>query len=268
MASVSVNGINLYYTEAGSGDPLVLVHGLGFNADVWDRVMPLLAQNNRVIAYDRRGYQRSQGALPPAATYGPQQGDDLIGLLQAINATPATVLGWSAGGLHALYATVKCPELVSRLILYEPPIYAMRNLDFSGVMMFIKLNLLKALGNRQQAANTFLRWVLAYQDGRNSYDTLTPDFRAKLTQDTNTMLAEFGGGTADDLTPELLQAHIKMPVTLLLGEQTVPSGIKSVNMLGQILNAPIVVLPNANHLAHVDQPAEFAAAVKRILAQS
>src|SRR5258708_37261362 len=67
MATVAVNGATLYYKEAGSGEPLILVHGTGFNADVWNKVFDGFAQNYRTIAYDRRGYQRSTGKIGRAS---------------------------------------------------------------------------------------------------------------------------------------------------------------------------------------------------------
>jgi pimeloyl-ACP methyl ester carboxylesterase len=266
MATINVNGINLYYKEAGSGEPLLLVHGTGFNADVWDKVFDVLAQDYRTIAYDRRAYQRSQGNPPPAADYGHQQGEDLAALLQALGATPANIVGWSLGGIHALHATLMYPDRVKRLVLYEPPLYAVRFIDSPLFKGFIRTHLLKAIGKKQAAAESFARMVLAYQDGRNSYNQLSTEFRAKLAADANTLLAEFAAGTGEELKPEILGTQIKVPVTLLVGEQTPLFFKKAAENLARILhNAPVVWLPESNHLAHVDQPGRFVKAVKEAL---
>jgi pimeloyl-ACP methyl ester carboxylesterase len=55
MPVVTVDGVELFYKERGSGSPILLVHGMGGNADVWDEAFDLLAKDHRVIAYDRRG---------------------------------------------------------------------------------------------------------------------------------------------------------------------------------------------------------------------
>ena len=268
MATININGINLYYKEAGSGEPLLLVHGTGFNADVWELVFDALARDYRTIAYDRRAYQRSQGSPPPTADYGRQQGEDMAALLQALGAAPANIVGWSAGGIHALHATLIYPDRVKRLVLYEPPLYAVRFIDFPLFKGFIKTNLLKAIGRKQAAAESFARMVLAYQDGRNSYNQLSSEFRAKLAADAGTLLAEFAAGTGDELKPEILGAQIKVPVTLLVGEQSPSSLKKATENLAKILhNAPIVWLPESNHLAQVDQPDRFVKAVKEALAR-
>jgi hypothetical protein len=59
--------------------------------------------------------------------------------------------------------------------------------------------------------------VLAYSDGRNSYDHLSPELRAGLARDSRTLLAELAAGTGEELKPEILPT-LNAPVTLLLGE--------------------------------------------------
>jgi len=268
MATINVNGINLYYREAGSGEPLLLVHGTGFNADVWEMIFDVLAHDYRTIVYDRRAYHRSQGSPPPKADYGHQQGKDIAALLQALGAAPANIVGWSAGGIYALHATLMYPDRVKRLVLYEPPLYAVRFIDFPLFKAFISIHLLKAIGQKQAAAESFARMVLAYQDGRNSYNQLSTELREKLAADSDTLLAEFAAGTGEELKAEILGTQIKVPVTLLVGEQSPSSLKKATENLARILhNAPVVWLPESNHLAHVDQPDRFVKAVKEALAR-
>jgi pimeloyl-ACP methyl ester carboxylesterase len=268
MATVNVNGIDLYYRDAGSGEPLLLIHGTGFNSDVWENVFDRLAQDYRTIAYDRRGYQRSKGSPAPTATYGEQQGDDAAGLLQALNAGPATLLGWSAGAIHALQAALRHPDCVKRLILYEPPLFVLRYLDLPFGIGFFKLKIQQTMGQRKAAATTFARMVLAYADGRNSYDTLSTEFRSRMAADADTLLAEIGGGPDGGLKAETLAAQIRTPVTLLTGADTLTTLKKTTRNLARILHdAPLVTLPSSNHLAMIDQPDEFVNAIREIMAR-
>jgi len=82
-STVNINGVELFYKEAGSAKPLLLVHGAGFNADFWDGVLASFARTHRTISYDRRAYQRIQGSPPPRQNYNEQHGDDLAALLLA-----------------------------------------------------------------------------------------------------------------------------------------------------------------------------------------
>ncbi len=64
-AHVRVNGVTLHCRMAGSGDPLVLVHGGFTDHTSWHHVAPDLAASFQVLAYDRRGHSRSQRADGP-----------------------------------------------------------------------------------------------------------------------------------------------------------------------------------------------------------
>jgi pimeloyl-ACP methyl ester carboxylesterase len=59
VASLAVEGTELFYEERGSGAAILLIHGRGGNADVWAPALRGLAAGHRVIVYDRRGYSRS-----------------------------------------------------------------------------------------------------------------------------------------------------------------------------------------------------------------
>jgi pimeloyl-ACP methyl ester carboxylesterase len=270
MATVNVNGTSLYYHEAGSGEPLLLIHGTAFTADVWDKVFDALARDYRTIAYDRRAYQRSQGSPPTTADYTRQQGKDIAALLQAVNAIPANLLGWSAGCIYALYATLIRPNCVKRLLLYEPPLYLLRYVEFSGFQTLIRMNVLKVMGSKLAAIETFLRSVLVYDDGRNSYDHLSPELRAQVAANTDTILAELAGLTRDALKnepkPDLLSTEVRVPVTILVGTQAPSPMKKAAENLARILhNAPIIWLPESSHLAQIEQSDSFVEAVHGVL---
>ena len=72
--TVDVNGTCLYYELAGSGHPLVLVHGFSLDTRMWDDQFETFAQHYRVMRYDCRGYGKS--ALPTDDNY--TDADDLI----------------------------------------------------------------------------------------------------------------------------------------------------------------------------------------------
>jgi len=57
---IIANGVRLHYMDAGQGLPLILMHGLGLNVDVFRNQIPSLKQRYRVIAYDLRGMGKSE----------------------------------------------------------------------------------------------------------------------------------------------------------------------------------------------------------------
>lgn len=115
-----VNGSTLHYEERGSGPPLLLVHGTGTYADIWSPVLDGLARSHRVIAYDRRGFAHSSSALGGGLA---EHARDAAALLNALDASPATVVGWSGGGVIALDLAASFPDCVEALVLAEPAVH-------------------------------------------------------------------------------------------------------------------------------------------------
>jgi pimeloyl-ACP methyl ester carboxylesterase len=115
MAVVQVNGIDLYYEEAGSGHPLLLIVGLGGNALDWTPHVPVLGERFRVIAFDNRRVGRSSEPRGPYSTR--QMADDAVALLDHLGIDRAHVLGASLGGAIAQELALGYPERVARLML-------------------------------------------------------------------------------------------------------------------------------------------------------
>jgi 3-oxoadipate enol-lactonase len=109
------DGTRLYWEEAGSGDPVLLIMGLGMNATGWWRTIPLLAERYRVLAFDNRGVGRSDRPSGPYSV--PQLADDAVAILDAADEQRAHVYGISLGGMIAQEVVLRHPERVRGLVL-------------------------------------------------------------------------------------------------------------------------------------------------------
>lgn len=91
------DGVNLFYKDWGEGRPIVLIHGWPLNADMWeDQSLGLAGQGFRVIAYDRRGFGRSD---QPFRGYDYDTlADDLATVLEELDLQDAVLVGFSMGG--------------------------------------------------------------------------------------------------------------------------------------------------------------------------
>jgi pimeloyl-ACP methyl ester carboxylesterase len=87
----------LFYNDWGSGRPVVLIHGWPLNADMWEYQSTFLAEQGcRVVAYDRRGFGRSD---QPWRGYDYDTlADDLAAVLEALELEQVTLVGFSMGG--------------------------------------------------------------------------------------------------------------------------------------------------------------------------
>ena len=99
MATVNANGIDLYYEVHGSGEPAVLIQGLGANITGWDRQLEPLSKQYKLIAFDNRGAGRSE--KPDDAYSIHQMADDTAALMDELGIKTANVFGMSMGGMVA-----------------------------------------------------------------------------------------------------------------------------------------------------------------------
>ena len=108
-------GIDLYYEETGSGEPLLLISGLSGNTLGWEPIRPALAERFRVISFDNRGAGRS--SAPPGPYSTRQMADDAAVLLDRIGVARAHVVALSLGGMIAQELALAHPGRVDRLVL-------------------------------------------------------------------------------------------------------------------------------------------------------
>ena len=116
MPTVRVADVSLYYVEAGAGEPLVLVMGLGADHLAWGFQFPVLAERYRVIAFDNRGAGQSDVPDRPYTTR--MMADDTAGLMDALGIDRAHVLGVSLGGMIAQEIALNHPARVRSLQLH------------------------------------------------------------------------------------------------------------------------------------------------------
>src|SRR5437763_5865674 len=109
----------LRYFAAGTGEPVVLVHGLGGWAGNWQGIAPQLAERYRVLVPELPGHGGSAPARG-ARTLEPFV-DAVVAVLEAEEALPAVWVGHSLGALIGVHAAARRPEAVRALVLAAAP---------------------------------------------------------------------------------------------------------------------------------------------------
>ncbi|MDP8956469.1 MAG: alpha/beta hydrolase [Actinomycetota bacterium] len=125
MPFAAVNGVRLAYEDAGSGDPLILVHGSWTNRRSWDRVAPPLSKRFRVVRHDRRGHSESEkapGTLDDDAA-------DIVALAEHLELPPFHLACSSRGGVIGLKVAAARPEVVRSIACHEPPLLGVLSSD-------------------------------------------------------------------------------------------------------------------------------------------
>ena len=110
-------GNRISYVHAGSGPPVILIHGLGGSTLVWQRNIEALAQRYSIYAIDMPGHGYSDN---PTLGYGLEAARKYIaGFMDAMNIQKASFVGNSAGGLAAISFTLNHPERVDNLVIVD-----------------------------------------------------------------------------------------------------------------------------------------------------
>lgn len=118
---VNVNGVRTHYIEAGSGDPLILIHGGGAGADSrsnWTQCLPAYARYMRAIAVDMFGFGSTDMPSPDSVAYTQEtRTRHMIGFIEALGLNQVNLIGNSMGGTTAMGVVLQRPDLVSNLVL-------------------------------------------------------------------------------------------------------------------------------------------------------
>jgi len=105
------------YELAGSGSPVLLLHGLAGYAGEWAQTARWLGEDHRVVAFDARGHGHSE-RVPLDVSLAAHVAD-AAHVIERLELGPCTVMGQSLGGLTALLLAAAHPELVRALVVAE-----------------------------------------------------------------------------------------------------------------------------------------------------
>ena len=113
---VTVDGTRIRYVDAGTGAPVVFLHGLGASLYTWRYTLqPIMHAGFRVIAFDNRGFGDSD--KPPTGYRNADYERLAIALLDSLHVQDAVLVGHSMGGAVAAEVAIRDPQRVRGLVL-------------------------------------------------------------------------------------------------------------------------------------------------------
>ncbi len=123
---VRIDGQLVHCEQAGSGEPVVLIHGFGASTLSWRKVMPALSESHRVVAIDLNGFGYTQRPKSPESYTREGQEKLVLGVMDALGIDRAHVFGHSYGGGLALFMASRHPGRFRSLVLVDSsaPTYA------------------------------------------------------------------------------------------------------------------------------------------------
>jgi pimeloyl-ACP methyl ester carboxylesterase len=205
---VVVGGVRLHVAEAGSGDPLVLLHGWPQHWWHWRHLIGPLAERRRVIAPDWRGLGWSEAA--PAGYSVWDLRDELLGLMDALGLDRVSLVGQDWGNLVGYLACLEQPERIERFVATG----GVHPWSATGSTPLIYLRpwhiylLASRAGARFAEAGRLPRFVLGYWRSRGAY---TED-------ELHTYLAQFARPRTRALTHQRYRAILLREVPYFVRE--------------------------------------------------
>ena len=263
MATISVNGVELYYESTGTGDCLVLTHGSWTDGTGWNPAVTELAERYQVVVWDRRGHSRSQTGERPGSRA--EDAADLAGLIEHVSDGSVHVAGNSYGAIVTLTLLTARPDLVATATVHEPPLWGLLEgtrdqalvdaLSAADADLAIVGNLIST-GDHRAAAEHFIEHVAL---GPGTWDQLPESFREVIEANAPTYLDELADPTALSIDTAAL-ATTAVPLLLTHGTES-PELFPAViaELVKLVPAARVEVLEGAGHIPHATHPKEWIA---------
>lgn len=264
--TVEIGGAETHYLEAGSGEPLVLIHGGGAGADAkgnWEACIPAYAERFRVLAVDMIGFGRSARPDPAGYSYGQtNRNRHMAEFVEKVAGGPAHIIGNSMGGATALGVAITRPDLLRKLILMGAAGLDIANPDPSRRA---------ALGGYDYTVEGMRRLVAALTSPHYQPSDELIAYRHSLTmlpgaREASTAIAEHM--RSDPMTyPREKIASVQTP-TLVVGGKLDQIAVlaRTYGYLELIPNSWGFVLPHVGHWVMMEAPKEFVAVTTAFLA--
>jgi pimeloyl-ACP methyl ester carboxylesterase len=265
MPVLSIGDTAMTYTEAGSGRPLLLIHGSLCDYRYWAPQMAAFAAICHVIAPSLRHYwpQSWDGGGEDFTT--DRHARDVVAFIAELGLGPVDLCGHSRGGYIAFRVAQHHPERVRKLILAEPGGSVGTESRRAGpTPVAAAMPEVTALIQRGET-DAGLRLFIEAIDGPRGWDRTSSAFKQMARANARTLL-----GQIQERRPPITLgdiAKIRAPTLLVGGERTPPPFPDMLNALESALaNVQRVTVPKARHAMNVENPAAFNAAVLAFLA--
>lgn len=245
------NGVTLSCIEGGSGDTVVLLHGLAGSAQEMSATAEALVPLHHVIAVDQRGHGRS--TRRPLDLSRRAYVDDVVAVIEELAAGgPVTLVGQSMGGHTAMLAAAWHPRLVHRLVLVE-----------AGVGGDGPDNYPAKLGD------WFASWPVPFPDVRTATEFLGP---SPIARSWVHDLEERADGLWPRFEPDVMRAAIaavvdgarweewqkvRAPTLLVRGQIGTMSDAEVKQMTAIRPDVQLTVIADASHDVHLEQQEAF-----------
>ncbi|MFK4085005.1 alpha/beta fold hydrolase [Kribbella sp. NPDC020789] len=250
------DGAKLYYETHGDGPELLLIAGAGGTAASFAAIVPALAEEFRVITYDRRGLNRSTGQGSRDGGME-QQAADVSAVLEAAGADRPVVFGTCGGASIAFEFCARYPDRVEALLAHEP--ITVRVLDDAAEQLAFFKDMCEL--NRTDGPVAAMRAWMDYM-GRDFALKIRPTFLERTLADGDFVFRNDLMAMVSYL-PDFDALRTRVRIRLVLGDGSRAGGYnyaRTVAPLAQLLGCEVASIPG-HHTSYIYRPEIFGPAL-------
>jgi 3-oxoadipate enol-lactonase len=260
----TVNGRATRYFEAGSGEPLILVHAFPLNAEMWKPQLERVPGGWRFVVPDLRGLGEGRLDEGTALTMD-DYAIDIVALMDALTIDRAVLGGLSMGGYIAFAFHRFAPERVRGLVLSDTRpqgdtaegargrMAMLERLRTDGVGAVADELIPKLLGGTTRRLRSAVEAEVRRLIEANDAYGIAGAIHALINR--------------PDSTPDL--ARIRVPTLVVVGEEDTITPVADAEIVHRgITGSELTILPAAGHLSNLETPTEFSSTVASFLQRS
>ncbi len=248
------------FRQVGTGEAVVLIHGVGLNADVWEPQIEELAKNHRVIALDMLGHGES--ALAEGAVTLSTYVEQLEALLNGLGIAAANIIGHSMGGLVALGFALEHPKRAMRLAVLNS-VY--KRTAERRAAVELRARELAACGTVGNVEEPLERWFGPRDKQPAIADQVRQALQVANPKGYATAYSVFAA--SDEAFIGQLQ-NLAIPVVFATGSEDGNSSPEMVGaMAAEVANSKALILEGERHMMNLTNPSAINAALTDLLKQ-
>ena len=270
---IRVNGVELSYISAGSGEPVILLHGGQGDYRSWEPQMAELSRYYHVVSYSRRYNFPNQNPQTATDHSAQTEAADLKAFIKALRLKHVNLVGTSMGAATALTFAIENPGMVRRLIIAEPPVLALARRFPEGDALY--QDFMKRIQDPARAAfaagddEGAMRFFVDGFATPGRFDALPPEARLGVMQNAGffRMMARSQKPYPD--IPNASLRRLRMPVLVITGEKTIAIHRRIDEELSRLIpRARSATIPAAGHGSPRENPRVFTEVVENFLTTS
>lgn len=229
---VDAGGVHTYYEVAGTGEPLILLHGGFCTVETFGAQTPALAEQYQIYVPERRGHGRTPDVEGPI-TYE-NMAQDTIAFMEALGISSAHLVGWSDGAVVGLLVALQRPDLARKLVLIG------QAMNQDGVSPEGKSQLSNMT---QQDIPPMLRELYdsASPDGADHFGVVFDKLHQLLMTEPNIELTEL--------------ERLSIPTLVLVADDDIGSTVEyAATMQRALPHSQLAVVPGTSHASLMEKP--------------